>query len=75
MPQTDYETRPDQQTDDTRIDEFHDRTLWAFTSAATELAALGYTAGMLMRLVERHLTPEAAPFASGESDPFAGSAA
>ena len=69
------DARPDQQTDDTRIDEYHDATLFAFTSAASELAALGYTAGMLMRLVERHLTPDAAPFAAGESDPFKGSAA
>lgn len=68
-------TRPDQQTDDTWIDEYHDATLFAFTSAASELAALGYTAGQLMRLVERHLTPECVPFAAGEVDPFKGSAA
>ena len=62
---------PAPQQSDRDLEEYHDRTLWAFTSAAEELAKLGYTAGQLMRLVERHLTLKVCPFGPGESDPFA----
>ena len=76
MPKTDYDSCVQQQDDhDRELEELHDRTLFAFTSAASELHKMGYTVQSLARLVERHCTPDSVPFAAGESDPFKGSAA
>ena len=69
------DARPEQDDRDRDLEELHDRTLFAFTSAAEELHKMGYTVQSLARLVERHCTPETVPFAAGEVDPFKGSAA
>jgi hypothetical protein len=66
-----------QQQDDRNpdLEEYHDRTLWAFLAAADELHRMGWTTAQLARMVERELAPAAVRFGAGESDPFDGRAA
>lgn len=61
-----------QAPEDSDIAELHDRTLWAFLSAADDLSNFGYTSEQLTRKIQTHLALRAVQFGPGEVDPFKG---